>query len=85
MRAFRRATRAPRATISIAPMAVIASRLGLDANPIDLTDAADARWLEACVWPDQADRFQRQERAIELFLADPVPVRRGDAEEGRAH
>ena len=58
---------------------VIASRLGLDANPIDLTDAADARWLEACVWPDQADRFQRQERAIELFLADPVPVRRGDA------
>lgn len=57
----------------------IASRLGLDANPIDLTDAADARWLEACVWPDQADRFARLERAIALFRADPVPVVRGDA------
>ncbi len=58
---------------------VIASRLGLDAHPLDLTDPDDARWLEACVWPDQADRFARLERAIELFLADPVPLRRGDA------
>jgi hypothetical protein len=64
--------------LAAAPPA-IASRLGLDANPIDLTDASDSRWLEACVWPDQADRFQRLERAIALFRSDPVPVRRGDA------
>lgn len=57
----------------------IASRLGLDANPLDLTNPDDARWLEACVWPDQADRFARLQRAIGLFLADPVPLRRGDA------
>lgn len=60
-------------------LAVIRSRLGLDANPLDLTDPDDARWLEACVWPDQADRFARLQRAIALFLADPIPLRRGDA------
>lgn len=58
---------------------VIGSRLGLDANPLDLTDPDDARWLEACVWPDQAERFARLRRAVEIFLADPVPLRRGDA------
>jgi len=58
---------------------VITSRLGLDANPLDLTNPDDARWLEACVWPDQADRFVRLQRAIELFVADPAPLRRGDA------
>ncbi len=58
---------------------VITSRLGLDANPLDLTNADDARWLEACVWPDQADRFVRLQQAIELFLADPAPLCRGDA------
>jgi hypothetical protein len=62
----------------------ITSRLGLDASPIDLTDAADARWLEACVWPDQADRFARLERAIALFRSDPVVVRSGDAVEDLA-
>ncbi|MGC3993591.1 MAG: DUF2332 domain-containing protein [Propionicimonas sp.] len=57
----------------------VTSRLGLDRRPLDLTDPDDTRWLEACVWPDQADRFHRLERAVELFLADPVPVRQGDA------
>lgn len=58
---------------------VLASRLGLDAAPVDLTDPASARWLEACVWPDQADRFERLRRAIALATSDPVEVRRGDA------
>lgn len=57
----------------------LASRLGLDANPLDLTDPDAARWLEACVWPDQADRFDRLERAVRLFQRAPVAVRQGDA------
>lgn len=57
----------------------IGSRLGLDANPVDLADPDHARWLEACVWPDQADRFHRLETAIELFRRRPIDVRRGDA------
>ncbi len=62
-----------------AGLPVIGARLGLDANPIDIGDAAALRWLEACVWPDQADRFHRLEAAIELRRTAPVEVVRGDA------
>ena len=55
------------------------SRLGLDADPVNLADPDHARWLEACIWPDQADRFHRLRIAIELFRRRPVEVRRGDA------
>ncbi|MFT4109465.1 DUF2332 domain-containing protein [Propionicimonas sp.] len=57
----------------------IASRLGLDAHPLDLAEGDDVRWLEACVWPDQSDRFRRLERAVEIFRAHPATVRSGDA------
>lgn len=55
------------------------SRLGLDAHPLDLTDPDDVRWLEACVWPDQTDRFELLRQAVAVFAADPVPVVAGDA------
>lgn len=62
-----------------AALPAIGTRLGLDANPIDISDPAALRWLEACVWPDQADRFHRLEAAIELRRDAPVEVVRGDA------
>jgi len=58
---------------------VITSRLGLDRNPIDLTDPEQVRWLEACVWPDQADRFERLRAAIAVAKQVGVEVVRGDA------
>lgn len=58
---------------------LVSARAGLDANPVDLADPDAARWVEACVWADQADRFRRLQRAVELFRADPVPVHAGDA------
>lgn len=58
---------------------LIDHRLGLDSAPIDVTDVAQARWLEACCWPDQADRFHRLHHAIELARLDPPPLMRGDA------
>ena len=57
----------------------IADRLGLDRDPIDLTDTDAADWLRACVWPDQADRFERLTAAIELASSSPSRVVRGDA------
>lgn len=60
-------------------MPPIVARLGVDRDPIDVTDAAAARWLEACVWPDQADRFHRLRAAIGLATTSPPPLRRGDA------
>ena len=48
-------------------------------EPVDITDPAEARWLEACCWPDQADRFHRLRHAIELARADTPEVLAGDA------
>lgn len=63
-------------------MPEIAARLGLDRQPIDLADPDAAAWLEACVWPDQADRFHRLHRSIELARIDPPEIRCGDAVAG---
>jgi hypothetical protein len=62
-----------------AAMPVIASRCGIDRHPIDVTDPGEAHWLEACVWPDQADRFHRLVRAIELAREHPPELLAGDA------
>lgn len=62
-----------------AAMPVIASRCGVDRNPIDITDEGEARWLEACVWPDQPDRFHRLREAIVLASENPPEVLAGDA------
>ncbi len=58
--------------------APIASRVGLDQRPLDVTDPADARWLEACVWPEQRVRFDRLAAALALAAASPPRVARGD-------
>ena len=57
----------------------IAHRIGIDQYPIDLDDPDEARWLMACVWPDQADRFHRIEQAIEIARRHPVEIRTADA------
>ena len=60
-------------------MPVIGARLGIDRKPVDVTDPIESRWLEACVWPDQADRFHRLRAAIELATTAQPRVRSGDA------
>jgi len=57
----------------------IAARCGIDRRPIDLTDDGEAHWLEACVWPDQTDRFERLRAAIDIARADPPELLAGDA------
>jgi hypothetical protein len=54
-------------------------RVGLDLSPIDASDPADARWLRACLWPDQLARHARLEAALAVAREHPVEVRRGDA------
>lgn len=58
---------------------VIASRLGLDREPIDLGDVEQVRWLEACVWPDQTDRFRRLRAALGLAADARPQIACGDA------
>jgi hypothetical protein len=57
----------------------IINRCGIDERPIDVTDDEEARWLEACVWPDQADRFHRLVSAIAIARAQPPEILAGDA------
>ncbi|GGN71895.1 hypothetical protein GCM10010112_39590 [Actinoplanes lobatus] len=53
-------------------------RAGLDLNPLDVTDPADAAWLQALIWPEQDDRRERQRAAARTVAADPPLMVRGD-------
>ena len=57
----------------------IVARCGIDRHPIDITDDTEAHWLEACIWPDQAERFHRLRRTIDLAREHPPEVLAGDA------
>jgi hypothetical protein len=57
----------------------IIDRLGLDRSPVDVGDRDTTAWLQACVWPDQADRFERLGAALELARVDRPPIVSGDA------
>lgn len=73
--------RGPAPIPTVAPE--VAVSIGLDRSPIDVLDDADVRWLEACVWPDQRDRFDRLRRALAMARAAAADgahdVRVGDA------
>lgn len=57
----------------------VVSSVGIDSRPIDATDPVEARWLEACCWPDQADRFERLRAAIGIASDHPPRIVEGDA------
>lgn len=52
-------------------------RVGLDREPIDLTDDAQRRWLLACTWPD-TDRLERTAAAHQVVADDPPRIVAGD-------
>lgn len=57
----------------------IFSRVGIDLNPNDVFDDDAMLWLRALVWPEQLDRAERLQRAIELARQFPPRVLQGDA------
>jgi hypothetical protein len=57
----------------------VATRLGLDLNPIDVRDPEETRWLRALIWPDETGKAQELERALAAALAEPPPLVAGDA------
>jgi hypothetical protein len=59
----------------------IAARLGIDHDPVDITDADRRRWLLACVWPGTG-RQERLRAAMDLALQDPPRLVRADMVEG---
>jgi hypothetical protein len=57
----------------------VASRAGIDLEPVDVHDVAGTRWLRACLWPEQPERIERLEAAIGIAREAPPPLLRGDA------
>jgi hypothetical protein len=58
---------------------VVMRRVGLDLNPVDTNDPEEMAWLEALIWPEQLDRFERLRAAVELTRSLRVELVRGDA------
>ncbi|MEO0546918.1 MAG: DUF2332 family protein [Pseudomonadota bacterium] len=58
---------------------VVESRGGCDINPLDPTSDQDALRLRAYLWPDQKDRVERLNHAMDYARAYPVMVQKTDA------
>jgi hypothetical protein len=58
----------------------IVARVGIDLNPLDVTDPADLAWLRALVWPGRAaaGRLARLEAAAAIAAEDPPTLLAGD-------
>jgi hypothetical protein len=57
----------------------VVARVGVDLDPVDVTDPEEARWLRACLWPGQPERAARLEAEMALAATDPPLLLRGDA------
>jgi hypothetical protein len=57
----------------------VVARIGVDIEPVDVTDADDARWLRACLPPDQPERSAKLEAEMALSASAPAFLMQGDA------
>jgi hypothetical protein len=62
-------------------MPEVVARIGVDLDPVDVTDEAQARWLRACLCPDQPERIARLDAEMALAATAPPLLLRGDAVE----
>ena len=61
------------------PPPKIASRIGLERDPVDLSDERERDWLRALVWPDHVARFAKLDQALAIASKETLPIRQGDA------
>ena len=57
----------------------VASRLGVDLQPIDVHDQAAIDWLRALIWPEHIARVELLQRAVEVARHDSPEILAGDA------
>ena len=55
------------------------SRVGIDLNPVDLTDPDERAWFEALIWPDHPIQRNLADAAIREVLEHPPRMMQGDA------
>lgn len=56
----------------------ITARIGVDLNPLDVTDQEDMSWLLTLIWPGHDERRDRLAAAIEVTRAEPPRLIAGD-------
>lgn len=56
----------------------VASRVGVDLHPLDVTDSDDADWLRALTWPGHVDRRRLLDAALSVAREDPPRLVAGD-------
>src|SRR5947208_14798034 len=59
----------------------VVARIGIDLDPVDVTDADEARWLRACLPPDQPEPAARLDAELALAATAPPLLLRGDTVE----
>jgi hypothetical protein len=65
--------------IPLRAMPKVVARIGIDLDPLDVTDADDARWLRAYLSPGQPERAARLEAEMALAATAPPLLIQGDA------
>ena len=73
--------RGPGALPELADEIAVASRVGVDLNPINLRDPDQLRWLQALIWPEHIERHQRLRAAAAELDVSPVELCKGDGAE----
>jgi hypothetical protein len=60
------------------PLPEVLTRVGIDPNPLLLTNEDDRRWLKACLWPEQRRRHDRFDAIVEAQPSwPPIDMLRG--------
>jgi hypothetical protein len=62
-------------------MPEVVARVSIGPDPFDVTDADEARWLRACLWPGQPERSAGLEAGLALAAMTPPQLLHGDVTE----
>ncbi|WP_156740158.1 DUF2332 domain-containing protein [Occultella aeris] len=55
----------------------VVARIGIDRDPMDVTDPDDARWLRACLAPDRPEQLARLDAEVALAASGPPVLLQG--------
>lgn len=58
---------------------VVSQRIGIDLNPLDVTNDEDVAWLQALIWPEHQERRTRLKKAIPIVRQLDIQLMKGDA------
>lgn len=62
----------------LGPVPAVTDRVGIDLNPIDVTDPDERLWLRALIWPENTAQAALQDEALRVVAQDPPHTFAGD-------